>query len=76
MFRGGFTVNENIKKGIPVPPRMSFAFLDSLQPGDSVLVAGANAYSLETALQYRQSRDGKRFSRRKAEGGYRVWRTA
>ena len=69
-------MNENIKKGIPVPRRMSFAFLDSLQPGDSVLVAGANAYSLETALQYRQSRDGKRFSRRKAEGGYRVWRTA
>jgi hypothetical protein len=75
-FEGGFTVIEDLKTGIPVPPRTSFTFLDSLQPGESVLVTGANPYSLESALQYRQSRDGKRFSRRKAEGGYRVWRTA
>lgn len=69
-------MTENTEKGIPAPTRMSFTFLDSLQPGDSILVSGANSYSLEAALQYRQTRDGKRFSRRKAEGGYRVWRTA
>jgi len=66
-----------IENGIPMAsPPTKYGFLDQLEPGDSVLLTDVNLSSLAACMQYRQKRYGKKFARRAAEGGVRVWRTA
>jgi hypothetical protein len=67
-----------IEKGVPmVPAHASYRFLDTLQPGDSVLVGlDTNINSVLASARYRQERYGKKFCRQTVEGqGWRIWRT-
>jgi hypothetical protein len=66
-----------IEDGIPVPKRrerVKYLVLDSLEPGQSVLIDVPTVNRLSTVIAYRQARDGKRFTCRKERGGVRVWR--
>jgi len=68
-----------VESKIPVPKvadRKRYLVLDTLEPGESVLIPGLNTTSVKSSLWYRQERDGKKFTARKVEGGVRVWRVA
>jgi hypothetical protein len=71
-------MTETIEQGIPVPATVKYRSLDKLQVGESALFAadGLNVGGLLACIQYRQRRYGKRWTLRKVENGYRVWRTA
>jgi hypothetical protein len=70
-----------VETGIPAPApgpfkKSKYSVLDELQVGDSVLFHGVQRSSkLSPIITVRQGKDGKRFIRRKVDGGVRVWRT-
>lgn len=64
-----------VETGMPVPRKVLYQFLDTLEAGQSVLVEGrVNKQSLKACINYRQRRYGKRFATRTVLEGYRVWR--
>jgi hypothetical protein len=61
--------------GLPVPKRKSkYSALDALEVGQNVVIDVPRSSSLSKTIAIRQARDGKKFVRRKVEGGVRVWR--
>jgi len=58
-----------------VPKRKSkYSALDALEVGQNVVIDVPRSSSLSKTIAIRQARDGKKFVRRKVEGGVRVWR--
>jgi hypothetical protein len=69
----------SIQRGIKIPPRRvvisKYAFLETLEIGDSVLLnTSKEAMYLCAYARNSPKFDGKSFIRRKVEDGYRVWR--
>jgi hypothetical protein len=72
-----------IEKGVPMPGGRgrASALLDTLrqmEPGDSLFRASAASGSaVHNVLQYLRRREtGKKWTARKVEGGWRIWRIA
>ena len=80
----GKAVYEIIESGIPVPitvpvstrPKSKYLILGELEVGQSVLFDAPNVQAVSPGIAKYQDRDGRRFTRRKVEGGVRVWRVA
>jgi hypothetical protein len=68
-------MSPKIKKKIPIPKeRNSYTILDSLNPGESVTFPLGEYLCVNHAYCYRQTRDGKKFRRKKEGTKLRVWR--
>ena len=68
---------EKIDNGVPVPTKESkYAVLDKLEIGQSALIAVPRSSSLSKTIAIKQKKTGKRFTRKKVQGGVRVWRIA
>lgn len=68
------TVAIHIESGVPIPPRPGYPF-KQLKVGDSFLLPeDANERILRIRAASVGTRLGRKFSVRKVEGGFRVWR--
>jgi hypothetical protein len=69
-----------VETGIPRStsrPGSLTAAIETLAVGESILVGNCPGYVITTVSTYvRKKNPGRKFSRRSAEGGVRVWRLA
>lgn len=69
-----------IEKGIPMPRttagRPAIYLWATMEVGDSFLVSGKSAEGARKSAANAGLRLGRKFSVRKIEGGFRVWRVA
>lgn len=71
-----------IERGVEIPPARTngkHIYLNSMTPGDSVVVGELDLKelaNLRQAIQYRKVRYGLQFAIRRVPEGLRVWRVA
>jgi hypothetical protein len=64
---------EIIERGIPIPPRKNISILSKMEVGDSVLMKICEN-TVYTKIRRAVQDSGYKFTTRKMDGGYRVWR--
>ena len=67
-----------IEKGVPIPKKgreKKVWPFDEMAVGDSFFVTADLHGRAQTAASWYSRRDRKKFTVRKVDGGYRVWRT-
>lgn len=65
-----------IESGLDIPEKAKFSIIDTLEPGQSVLISGYTLLKVSQACGWRQRRYGRRYTCRtiKDQSAVRVWR--